>query len=131
MTGGQVVILGHTGRNFAAGMSGGIAYVLDTDGTFSERCNKEMCDLEHLTDKAEVREVKEMIHKHAVHTRSTVAQHVLDKWVEMVPLFVKVIPRDFKRMHDTLRQVEDQEGLEGDEAWLEAFRRRVAVEVAT
>ena len=131
MTGGQVVVLGQTGRNFAAGMSGGIAYVLDEDGTFTGRCNKEMCDLERLSDQAEVRDVKEMIHKHAVYTKSTVAKKILENWSEFAPKFVKVIPKDYKRIHDTLREVEDHEGLEGDEAWLEAFRRRVAVEVTS
>jgi glutamate synthase (NADPH) large chain len=123
--------LGPTGRNFAAGMSGGIAYILDMDGTFAGRCNREMCDLEHLTDQTEIREVKDLIHKHAVYTRSTVAQQVLDKWDEVLPRFVKVIPKDYKRIHAMFNEVEEHEGLEGDEAWLEAFRRRVAVEVTS
>ena len=73
MTGGRVVVLGKTGRNFAAGMSGGIAYVLDRDGDFHIHCNQEQCDLERLEDPVEISEVKGMIQKHAEYTGSTPA----------------------------------------------------------
>ena len=75
MTGGRVVVLGPTGRNFAAGMSGGIAYVLDEAGDFERRCNQEMVDLEKLEDEAEIAEVADMIRRHADYTNSTLAKN--------------------------------------------------------
>ncbi len=98
MTGGRVVILGPTGRNFAAGMSGGIAYVLDEDGTFAERCNPGLVDLEPLQAEADVKEAKTLIKKHLRHTGSTVAERVLGSWQEVQNAFVKVMPRDYKRV---------------------------------
>jgi glutamate synthase (ferredoxin) len=120
MTGGQVVILGATGRNFAAGMSGGIAYVLDPDGDFETRCNLQMVDLEPLADPVDIGEVNEMIWQHAFHTGSQVAWRVLGNWQEMWPRFVKVFPKDYRRM---LQQIEraEQNGLSGDEAVMSAF----------
>ena len=97
MTGGRVVILGRTGRNFAAGMSGGIAYVLDRDSDFSSRCNLEMVDLEKLgNDDAEF--VRELITRHVEYTESPYGQRVLDRWTELHASFVKVMPRDYKRV---------------------------------
>ena len=97
MTGGRVVILGRTGRNFAAGMSGGIAYVLDRTGTFAERCNPGMVDLEALDDDdAEL--VQRLIRRHVDHTASACGQAVLDRWSTSRPAFVKVMPRDYKRV---------------------------------
>ena len=97
MTGGRVVILGHTGRNFAAGMSGGIAYVLDRDGDFASRCNTDMVDLEALgDDDAEL--VQGLITRHVDYTASPCGQRVLDQWTERRPNFVKVMPRDYKRV---------------------------------
>jgi len=99
MTGGRAVILGPTGRNFAAGMSGGIAYVLDEIGDFGEfRCNREMVDLEELTDPAEVDLVRDLIAKHALYTQSTVARRLLDKWDDYQAKFVKVMPIDYRRV---------------------------------
>ena len=100
MTGGKAVILGKTGRNFGAGMSGGIAYVLDTDDTFPPKCNREMIQLERLQnqDKKEQDELKAMIEKHLEKTGSSVAEYVLSDWNYSVSKFVKVIPTDFKRM---------------------------------
>ncbi|WP_297096231.1 glutamate synthase large subunit [uncultured Draconibacterium sp.] len=98
MTGGKAVILGKTGRNFGAGMSGGIAYVLDIDGTFPALCNKGMIQLERVTDNEEQEELKAMIQKHKDKTESTVAEYVLSDWEETVGKFVKVIPTDYKRM---------------------------------
>ena len=97
MTGGRVVVLGRTGRNFAAGMSGGIAYVLDTDSDFSDRCNRGMVDLEKLTDDDDVL-VRQLLTRHAGLTGSTVAQRLLDRWESMHGQFVKVMPRDYKRV---------------------------------
>ena len=120
MTGGRVVLLGRSGRNFAAGMSGGTAYVIDWNGDFKTRCNREMVDLEPLADPAEVAEVKEMIRTHAELTNSLLAYRILSKWEETLPRFVKVIPRDYKRMLQALKEVEAS-GLSGDQAVMAAF----------
>ena len=98
MTGGRVVILGPTGRNFAAGMSGGIAYVLDEDGRFAERCNPGLVDLEPLAASEDVAETKALIERHLGYTGSTVAKHVLENWQAALGKFVKVMPRDYKRV---------------------------------
>ena len=129
MTGGRVVVLGKTGRNFAGGMSGGIAYVLDRDGDFHIRCNQEQCDLERLEDPVEVLEVKGMIQRHAEYTGSELALEILEDWENILPQFVKVMPQDYKRILDALQEAET-EGFEGEDAWLEAFRRGVAAEEA-
>ena len=120
MTGGRVVVLGMTGRNFAAGMSGGIAYVLDASGDFASRCNKQMVGLEKLGDIAEIEEVRQLIRKHAEYTGSVHAVHLLDAWEETVPKFIKVIPHDYQRMQDAIARVEAS-GLTGEEALLAAF----------
>ncbi len=97
MTGGRVVVLGPTGRNFAAGMSGGIAYVYDVDRCFASRCNTELVDLEGLSD-ADEDEVRALISEHAQRTGSMVARNVLASWVRARERFVKVMPRDYKRV---------------------------------
>ena len=96
MTGGRVVVLGPTGRNFAAGMSGGIAYVLDSDGAFAVRCNLELVDLEALALE-DVETVHELVEEHLRFTASELAGRVLDDWELHLPQFVKVMPRDYKR----------------------------------
>ena len=96
MTGGRAVVLGKTGRNFAAGMSGGIAYVLDLDGTFPPLVNKEMVELEGLSDPADQDTVLNLIRKHVQYTHSTRGRWVLDNWREMVGKFVKIMPTDYK-----------------------------------
>jgi glutamate synthase (ferredoxin) len=107
MTGGRVVILGGTGRNAAAGMSGGIAYVLDEQGDFAtHRCNMEMVALEKIEEEKEIAEVKGMIQKHYDYTQSAVAKRVLDNWEEMLPKFVKVMPVDYKKALLEAGQVE-------------------------
>ena len=120
MTGGKVVVLGSTGRNFAAGMSGGIAYVLDETGDFATRCNKQMVSLETLEDTSEIRDVRQMIERHADYTKSQRAGRVLASWDEMAPRFVKVMPKDYKRVLQAFRKVEEQ-GLSGEEAIMAAF----------
>ncbi|HLO37296.1 MAG TPA: hypothetical protein VK173_02290, partial [Lacibacter sp.] len=97
MTGGRVVILGDTGRNFAAGMSGGIAYVYDVKGKFATNCNKEMVDLDPVSDEDAV-ELKQMISKHYEYTGSTVAKFVLDDFENQLHHFVKVFPSDYKKV---------------------------------
>jgi glutamate synthase domain-containing protein 2/glutamate synthase domain-containing protein 3 len=98
MTGGRVVVLGPTGRNFAAGMSGGIAYVLDEGGDFLSRCNREMVELSDIDDAAEIEMVKNMIFRHAEYTGSRRATEILLSWDEMIGKFVRVIPLDYKRV---------------------------------
>ncbi|CAD5916338.1 Ferredoxin-dependent glutamate synthase 1 [Planktothrix tepida] len=120
MTGGKVVVLGTTGRNFAAGMSGGIAYILDETGDFATRCNPSMADLEKLEDPEEINQVYQLIAKHAEYTKSQKALKILAHWTEMIPTFVKVIPRDYKRVLEALKEAE-QSGLTGDEALTAAF----------
>ena len=97
MTGGRVVILGETGRNFGAGMSGGIAYIWDPNSRFAIRCNDETVDLEALEVAEEIVEVRESIEKHLQYTGSGVAKSILDDWSHAVRAFVKVIPVDYKR----------------------------------
>jgi len=120
MTGGRVVVLGSIGRNFAAGMSGGIAYVLDKDCSLNSKCNFEMVELEKVTADAEIKELKAMIENHIKYTGSTLAQGILDNFEEMLPKFVKVIPKDFKRMLEKINEAHDA-GLSGDEALMAAF----------
>ena len=97
MTGGRVVVLGPTGRNFAAGMSGGIAYVYDKDRRFEGRCNLELVDLDPLAERDE-EEVKALISEHAQRTGSLVARNLLASWDRARERFVKVMPRDYKRV---------------------------------
>jgi glutamate synthase (ferredoxin) len=120
MTGGKVVVLGRTGRNFAAGMSGGIAYILDETGDFPTRCNTQMVGLETLEDPEEIRELHEMIQQHRDYTQSEKATKVLDNWDEMVPKFVKVMPRDYKRVLQAIQKA-IADGLSGDDALSAAF----------
>jgi glutamate synthase (ferredoxin) len=97
MTGGRVVVLGRTGRNFAAGMSGGVAYVLDREGVFDRRCNREMVDLEPLIEADDLDFVRVAIVKHATLTGSRYAEALLADWALVHKKFVKVMPRDYKR----------------------------------
>jgi glutamate synthase (ferredoxin) len=120
MTGGRVVVLGPTGRNFAAGMSGGVAYVLDQNGDFHRHCNQQMVGLERLEEAAEIEEVRRMIERHVQYTRSELGAKVLDRWDRMVPQFVKVMPKDYKRMLQAIKRVTDS-GLTGEEAIMAAF----------
>jgi len=107
MTGGRVVVLGPTGRNFAAGMSGGIAYVLDESGEFAgKRCNHELVDLEEMVDHIEIEAVHELIRKHLEYTGSPVAERVLKDWFALRRKFVKVMPRDYKRALARLQREE-------------------------
>jgi glutamate synthase (ferredoxin) len=120
MTGGRVVVLGRTGRNFAAGMSGGVAYVLDWEGDFKRRVNFEMVELEPVSAPDEIAELKAMIQRHAEHTDSELAWRILIRWDELLPKFVKVMPKDYKRVLKAFAEVEAQ-GLSGDEAVMAAF----------
>jgi glutamate synthase (ferredoxin) len=122
MTGGRVVVLGATGRNFAAGMSGGIAYVMDEAGDFSRRCNKEMVSLGKLDDLEEAALVHGMIARHAQLTGSRRAQEILGAWPEWLPYFVRVMPNDYKRVLDAQQEMR-LAGLSPDEAEMAAFEQ--------
>jgi glutamate synthase domain-containing protein 2/glutamate synthase domain-containing protein 1/glutamate synthase domain-containing protein 3 len=98
MTGGIVVVLGDTGRNFAAGMSGGMAFIYDEAGTFSERCNAEMVDLEGITTEEDANLLKQLVSEHATLTGSSTAQSIIDSWEQTRIKFVKVMPRDYRRV---------------------------------
>jgi glutamate synthase (ferredoxin) len=119
MTGGKVVIIGPTGRNFAAGMSGGVAYILDEKGDFATRCNTQMSDIEPLDDE-DLATVRQMVEKHSAYTNSQKAAKVLENWGKAARKFVKVMPRDYKRVLQCLKAAEES-GLSGDEALSAAF----------
>jgi glutamate synthase domain-containing protein 3 len=120
MTGGRVIILGATGRNFAAGMSGGIAYVLDENRQAQANCNMEMVGLGPLDDPEEVEFVLGMIRRHARLTGSTRAETVLVNWAQFRPLFVRVIPNDYRRVLESQKQML-LKGLSPEEAEMAAF----------
>lgn len=120
MTGGRVVILGGTGKNFAAGMSGGIAYVLDEKSDFYTRVNKELVSLEPVTSKYDVQELKEMITEHVEATGSEMGKKVLDNFVNYLPKFKKVLPHDYSKMQTAIAHMEEK-GLSIDQAQIEAF----------
>jgi glutamate synthase (ferredoxin) len=119
MTGGCVVVLGSTGRNFAAGMSGGIAYVFDDDGTFSEHCNQETVDLE-VASAEDLQDIKQIVQRHETYTRSVRAGQLLALWDDVASKFIKVMPKDYRRMLEAIQQAE-KEGLVGEEAVMMAF----------
>jgi len=104
MTGGRVVVLGSTGRNFAAGMSGGIAYVLDEENSFEKLCNISMVDLEALEDKAEKNFVRKLVERHLDYTGSDRARKVLENWEENAARIVKVMPIEYRRVLDSLEK---------------------------
>jgi glutamate synthase domain-containing protein 3 len=98
MTGGTVVVLGETGINFAAGMSGGIAYVYDPERRFDNRCNLDMVDLELVTDPKDKEELEAMIRRHLDFTGSARAEEILYNWEACLPFFVKVFPMEYRRV---------------------------------
>ncbi|XP_039061967.1 glutamate synthase 1 [NADH], chloroplastic isoform X3 [Hibiscus syriacus] len=116
MTGGTVVVLGKTGRNFAAGMSGGIAYVLNVDGKFESRCNLELVDLDKVEEEEDIVTLKMMIQQHQRHTNSQLAREVLADFENLLPKFIKVFPRDYKRILTKMKDEEaSKEALENAE----------------
>jgi len=98
MTGGRVVVLGETGINFAAGMSGGIAYIYDPEQRFDNRCNLDMVDLELVADNRDIDELKDMIRQHLNYTCSQRASQILENWESNLPFFVKVFPMEYRRV---------------------------------
>ena len=119
MTGGRVVIIGDTGRNFAAGMSGGIAYVYDPHDRFPALCNTEMVDLSKLSDEKDVESVFDLLSNHIKHTQSTVAQAIVADWKNKKNDFVKVMPRDYERVLKAIEKARET-GVSEDEAVMEA-----------
>jgi glutamate synthase (ferredoxin) len=120
MTGGHVVVLGRAGRNFGAGMSGGVAYVLDEQGDFARRVNTQMVGVEPLADPEEIAMVRALIERHAGYTGSVRAAAVLAQWPQMLGRFQRVMPKDYKRVLACVRRAHDQ-GLSGEEAIMAAF----------
>lgn len=120
MTGGRVVILGKTGKNFAAGMSGGIVYVLDEDNDLYTRTNKEMVFSQEVTSKYDVMELKEMIKEHVSLTNSLKGKEILDNFSAYLPKFKKIVPYDYNRMMMAIVQMEEK-GLSSEQAQIEAF----------
>ncbi|MFK8067390.1 MAG: glutamate synthase large subunit [Gammaproteobacteria bacterium] len=119
MTGGRVVVLGPTGRNFAAGMSGGIAYVLMDKRQFRENCNHGMVDLERVEDDKDVETIKSLLQNHAEYTHSSLAKRILNNWSSYQYKFIKVMPRDYKRVLAAIEKAE-KEGTSVDAAVMEA-----------
>ncbi|HET7625462.1 MAG TPA: glutamate synthase large subunit [Verrucomicrobiae bacterium] len=124
MTGGRVIVLGKTGRNFAAGMSGGIAYILDEAGDCAKRINPQTVDLDPLVDTDEIEEIWKLIQRHQTYTQSELAARVLADWNASARKFLKVIPKDYKRVLEQMKKVKEQ-GLSGDEAVMAAFEANV------
>ncbi len=120
MTGGRVVIIGAVGKNFAAGMSGGVAYVLDEDNDLYTKINKEMVSSYEITSKYDVLELKEMIKEHVAYTNSVKGKEILDNFGEYLPKFKKIIPHDYERMLKLIVQMEEK-GLSAEQAQIEAF----------
>ncbi|MGH9968480.1 MAG: glutamate synthase large subunit [Pyrinomonadaceae bacterium] len=126
MTGGRVIVLGQTGRNFAAGMSGGIAYVLDEAGDFSSLCNKEMVQLTTVEETEEIEFIKNMIFSHAENTGSCRATEVLLAWDRLLPKFVRVMPHDYRRVLEAQKQMRDR-GMTQELAEMAAFEQNHAL----
>jgi glutamate synthase (ferredoxin) len=120
MTGGVVVVLGKTGRNFAAGMSGGVAYIFDEAGDFANHCNMQMVGLESVEDPEAIADLKAMVQRHYDYTKSEKAKAIVDNWETMLPKFVKVMPQDYKRVLQAIKDALKQ-GLNGDDALSAAF----------
>ena len=120
MTGGRVAVLGKTGKNFAAGMSGGVAYVLDMDSDLYMNVNKQMVNIERVSSKYDVNELKSMIKEHVSYTNSEIGKEILDNFTEYLPKFKKIIPIDYECMLKTILQMEEQ-GMSSEQAKIEAF----------
>ena len=126
MTGGRVIVLGSTGKNFAAGMSGGIAYVFDPRGKFPALCNTEMVDLTEVDDENEIEFLNDMIFRHVELTDSKLATEILDDWARSIKGFVRVIPRDYRRVIEMQQQKIDM-GFSPNDAEIAAFQTLAAV----
>ena len=120
MTGGRVVVLGQTGKNFAAGMSGGVAYVLDEESDLYLKLNKELVSSAPVTDKYDVLELKQMIQEHVTATGSKKGKMILENFSEYLPKFKKIISYDYSRMLQLIAKMEEH-GLGFEQAQIEAF----------
>ena len=120
MTGGRVVVIGKVGKNFAAGMSGGVAYVLDENNNLYTKVNKQMVSVEKLGNKYDVQELKDMIAEHTSYTNSAKGKEILNHFEEYLPKFKKIIPHDYNRMMMAIVQMEEK-GLSSEQAQIEAF----------
>ncbi len=120
MTGGRVVVIGKTGKNFAAGMSGGVAYVLDEDRDLYTKLNKEMVLFSEVKEKYDIIELKSLIEKHTAATGSTKGKEILDNFDEYLPKFKKIVPHDYKEMMSAIASMEEK-GLSSEQAQIEAF----------
>ena len=120
MTGGRVVVLGKTGKNFAAGMSGGIAYVLDEDSDLYKKLNKELVSINEVEEKYDIFELKQMIEEHVAATNSVKGKEVLEHFEEYLPKFKKILPHDYARMRQTILSMEEK-GMSSEQAEIEAF----------
>jgi len=127
MTGGRVVVLGRTGRNFAAGMSGGVAYVVDSDGRFESRCNKQMVAIGPAQSE-EAAAVKRMVERHAELTGSALARRLLERWGDTASRLVRVMPNDYRRMLDAQAKMRAK-GLSPEEAEMAAFEENARDEM--
>ena len=126
MTGGRALVLGPTGKNFAAGMSGGIAYVLDREHTLYLRMNKEMASLSEVTEKYDIAELKGILEDYVRETGSAFGREVLDHFDEYLPDFKRIVPHDYQRMLSAISRFEEQ-GIGYENAVLEAFREMEAM----
>ena len=128
MTGGSVTCLGGTGRNFGAGMSGGVAYIYNEHGDFETRLNRDMVNLYPLVEceDSEIEEVKARIQKHVDYTGSVKGSTLLDNWDDAAGKFLKVMPADYERVLNAVKKAEES-GLEGDAAILAAFEENAKV----
>ena len=120
MTGGKVVVLGSTGRNFAAGMSGGIAYVFDEDGTFNSKCNAELVHIQSIENPEELKDVYNMIEQHVAYTNSGHGKRILSYWEKYSSQFVRVIPKSYLKINDRIKVLQDS-GLSKFDAQMTAF----------
>lgn len=114
------MILGRTGKNFAAGMSGGVAYVLDMDSSLYQNVNKQMVLIQKVTSKYDVNELKGMIEEHVAYTNSEVGKKILERFTDYLPKFKKIIPVDYEKMMTRILQMEEQ-GMSSEQAKIEAF----------
>lgn len=120
MTGGRVVVLGQTGKNFAAGMSGGVAYVLDMESDLYMKLNKSLVAIETVSNKYDVMELNELIKEHVAYTNSAIGKKILENFGDYLPKFKKIVPHDYKRMMNMIVQMEEK-GLSSEQAQIEAF----------
>ncbi len=124
MTGGTVIILGKTGRNFGAGMSGGVAYVYDEDGSFAEHCNTDMVGMYPVDDEQDCAMLLSWIKKHVATTDSALGRRIADDFDARCSKFIKVMPHDYRRALEAMQEVEAA-GMSGDDAVMAAFEKNV------